>query len=184
MFPDSALKLRTREVDVFDDFLAQLAHSMHETMAVHGGVGISANQVGFAIRMCLISSSEGVFTLINPTVEWASEETVEIEEGCLSIPGIYVPVVRPEKVSVQTFDLKGEEEWFDLAGDAARVVQHEIDHLDGVTMLDRTDDTHRRQALRTIASRLSAGIGIVHGTPEGFTEVPLWTPSETRGPAR
>jgi peptide deformylase len=91
-----------------------------------------------------------LITLVNPRVEWASEDIEKLDEGCLSIPGITVDVDRPVHVRVRAQDEEGEERLVEASGLEARVIQHEIDHLDGVLILDRTSRDERKRALREL----------------------------------
>ena len=130
IYPNPVLAVKCDPVTVFDDKLAQLAADMAETMYAAPGVGLAAPQVGHPIRLITIDVSEEkdqLLTLVNPVITSKSEEEVEYEEGCLSLPGIWDKVVRPSEVTVRAQDLKGN--FFER-------VQHEIDHLDGIVFID------------------------------------------------
>lgn len=123
------------EVAVFDDALRQFVADMFETMDVAMGVGLAANQVGRATRVAVIDADEHRFVMINPVIT-ASSGSEAADEGCLSIPEAYAEVTRPERVTLQAFDEHGAQFTLELDGLAARAVQHEIDHLDGVLFID------------------------------------------------
>jgi peptide deformylase len=120
-----------------NDEIKEFIGSMKETMIDANGIGLAAPQVGRNIRVIVVKLQYGeIQEMINPTVKWYSDQTVSIEEGCLSIPGHYVDITRPSKISVSFQDLSGKYKRWKLKSLEARVVQHEIDHLDGVLMTD------------------------------------------------
>ena len=149
-FGDPVLRSPASPVVGFDDKLAALAADMHETMKAAPGVGLAAPQVGVPRRLFVFDSGEESGAYANPEIVWRSEETQEGEEGCLSIPGIYFPVVRAMKVRVTAQIVDGSPVEREVEGFLARIFQHEIDHLDGVLFVDRLDPERRREALRTI----------------------------------
>jgi len=155
-FGDPVLKTRAARVKVFDDALLRLTEEMLVTMREWEGVGLAANQVGRLRRVLVAGIEEDEYVLINPVIEARSDETDVLAEGCLSIPGIQVDVERPVAVTVSGQDAAGEELRFEAEGLLARVFQHEIDHLDGVLILDRTDRESRKAALREWRERLLA----------------------------
>jgi peptide deformylase len=155
-FGDPVLKTRAARVKVFDDALLRLTEEMLVTMREREGVGLAANQVGRLRRVLVAGIEEDEYVLINPVIEARSDETEVLAEGCLSIPGIQVDVERPVAVTVSGQDAAGEELRFEAEGLLARVFQHEIDHLDGVLILDRTDRESRKAALREWRERLLA----------------------------
>jgi peptide deformylase len=147
-YPDVALRMKAKEVIAFDDDLADLAERMTELMADAQGVGLAATQVGLLQRLFVFEHDEdGPHAVVNPRIVDRSGETEVDSEGCLSLEGIRVPVERSVKVTLEGLDTKGEKLELVLEGMNARVVQHELDHLDGVLILDRTDDEHRKEAL-------------------------------------
>lgn len=138
-YPDPRLHTVAQPVTTFDDALRRLAADMAETMYEAPGVGLAATQVDHHIRMVVIDVSETkdeLKVLINPEIVWASDERLECEEGCLSVPGIYEAVTRPERVKVRAFDLAGQVFELDCEGLLAVCVQHEIDHLDGKVFVE------------------------------------------------
>jgi peptide deformylase len=155
-FGDPVLKTRAARVKEFDDALLRLTEEMLVTMREREGVGLAANQVGRLRRVLVAGIEEDEYVLINPVIEARSDETEVLAEGCLSIPGILVDVERPVAVTVSGQDEAGKEIRFEAEGLLARVFQHEIDHLDGVLILDRTDRESRKAALREWRERLLA----------------------------
>ncbi len=155
-FGDPVLKTRASRVKEFDEALIRLTEEMLVTMRERDGVGLAANQVGRLRRVLVAGIEEDEYVLINPVIEARSDETEILPEGCLSIPGIQVDVERPVAVTVSGQDADGEELRFEAEGLLARVFQHEIDHLDGVLILDRTDRESRKAALREWRERLLA----------------------------
>jgi peptide deformylase len=116
------------------------------------GVGLAAPQLGVSQRLLVyrVGPDAPVVVLANPEVEWQSDESDVLDEGCLSIPGITVDVERPLYVRVRAVDEEGEDRTVEASGLEARVIQHEIDHLDGVLILDRTSREQRREAMRAL----------------------------------
>lgn len=155
-FGDPVLKTRAAKVKEFDEALLRLTEEMLVTMREREGVGLAANQVGRLRRVLVAGIEEDEYVLINPVIEARSDETEVLAEGCLSIPGIQVDVERPLAVTVSGQDAAGGEIRFEAEGLLARVFQHEIDHLDGVLILDRTDRESRKAALREWRERLLA----------------------------
>jgi peptide deformylase len=155
-FGDPVLKTRASRVKEFDGALLRLTEEMLVTMREREGVGLAANQVGRLRRVLVAGIEEDEYVLVNPVIEARSEETEVLAEGCLSIPGIQVEVERPVAVTVSGQDAAGGEVRFEAEGLLARVFQHEIDHLDGVLILDRTGRETRKAALREWRERLLA----------------------------
>jgi peptide deformylase len=150
-YPDVALRMKAPEVTEFDDYLMQLVERMMHLMADAQGVGLAANQVGILQRLFVFDQGEdGPRAVVNPRLAHLSKEKETDEEGCLSLEGVRVPVERSTKVTLEGQDPEGEEVKWELEGLSARVVQHEFDHLDGVLIIDRTDDEHRKEALGTL----------------------------------
>ena len=159
LFGDPVLKQRARVVEEIDDDVVTLVHGMYETMDLEDGVGLAAPQVGVRKRLFTfdLHEGDGPGVVINPEIVQRDGEVLS-EEGCLSVPGYRFEVVRAERVTMQGLDLDGEE--IVLEGDdlLARMIQHEIDHLDGVLLLDRVEPDVRREALREMRTReMSAG---------------------------
>ncbi|MGH2829222.1 MAG: peptide deformylase [Actinomycetota bacterium] len=150
LWGDPVLRSTARPVEVFDDALARLAQDMLETMRAAPGVGLAAPQVGADRRLFVYDSGEQSGAICNPEIIWASEETQEVEEGCLSIPDVYLPVTRAMHVRVRAQDLAGATIVLEASEFEARIFQHEIDHLDGVLFVDRLTEERRKEAMRLI----------------------------------
>ena len=149
---DPVLKSRATPVDRFDDSLRRQASRMAGIMHDALGVGLAAPQLGISQRLLVyrVGPDAPVTVLANPELEWASGEVELGEEGCLSIPGVVVDVDRPIHVRVRALDEEGEQRVVEASGLEARVIQHEIDHLDGVLILERTSREERKRALREL----------------------------------
>jgi peptide deformylase len=149
---DPILKSRATPVDRFDEALGGHVRRMAGLMSDALGVGLAAPQLGISQRLLVyrIGADAPVIALANPEIEWRSEEAETLEEGCLSIPGVTVDVERPVHVRVRALDDQGEDRLVEASGLEARVIQHELDHLDGVLILDRTTKEHRREAMRAL----------------------------------
>jgi peptide deformylase len=149
-YPDPALRMEGRPVESFDDELAQLVARLSTLMVEANGVGLAATQIGILRRVAAIQQDDDVVALVNPSIVERSNESAVDDEGCLSLQGVLVPVERSCRVTVEARDPSGGELRLELEGLPARVVQHELDHLDGVLILDRTTDEARREALGTL----------------------------------
>jgi peptide deformylase len=152
-FGDPVLRSAASPVTDFDQALAEEAERMIELMRDGMGVGLAATQLGILRRILVFQAgADAVATvLVNPEIEWSSaEDLAGAEEGCLSLPGVVVEVERPLYVRVRGVDQTGQGLLIEASGLEARVLQHEIDHLDGVLMIDRTTREHRRGALRAL----------------------------------
>ena len=158
-YPDPVLRMRAREVESFDAELQQLAVRMAGLMNGADGAGLAATQVGVLRRVFVIRVGENgdVATLVNPELVWRSDELVLDDEGCLSLQGVLVPVERPASVKVAAKNPEGEDVTLELEGFEARACQHELDHLDGVLMIDRTTDEARRDAMAVLRQRSALG---------------------------
>ena len=153
-YGDPALRLKAHEVEDFDDDLRRLVERMIELMHDAQGVGLAATQVGILRRLFVYEpDEEGPRALVNPVVAELGGESTSDEEGCLSLQGVRVPVDRSTRIVLEGKDEHGADVRVELDEYAARVVQHELDHLDGVLILDRTDDEHRKEALSTLRPR-------------------------------
>ena len=151
-FGDPVLKSAASPVAEFDDRLAKEAQRMIGLMHDAIGVGLAATQLGVLRRMLVfqVGIDAEPTVLVNPEIEWRSEDAATAEEGCLSIPGVVVDVERPLFVRARAVDVHGEPLTLEASGLEARVIQHEVDHLDGVLMLDRTEKDQRKGALRAL----------------------------------
>jgi peptide deformylase len=155
-FGDPVLKTRAAPVETFDESLSRLAEEMLATMREREGVGLAANQVGRLKRILVAAVEDHEYVIVNPTIEETARSTEKDLEGCLSIPGIQVEVERPTAVTVSGQDASGAPLHLEASGLLARVLQHEVDHLDGVLILDRTDRQSRKDAMREMRERLLA----------------------------
>jgi peptide deformylase len=151
-FGDPVLKTRARPVEQIDDALRAEIADMGRLMNDALGVGLAATQVGVLHRVLVyrVQQQSPVNALINPEIEWRGKEQELAEEGCLSLPAVLVDVERPVHVRVRALDEQGEEIVIEATGLEARVIQHEIDHLDGVLILDRTTREQRKEAMRAM----------------------------------
>jgi peptide deformylase len=154
-YPDAALKMPARPVEEFDEELVSLVERMKRLMADAQGVGLAANQVGLLQRLFVFQPNEDdVVAVVNPEIVERGDETDIVEEGCLSIQGILVPVERATTVTLVGRDEHGEDVRYELEDIYARAAQHELDHLDGLLMLDRTTPEARREALGQLRPRI------------------------------
>ena len=157
-FGDPVLRTRARPVEVFDDALRAEIKRMGELMNDALGVGLAATQLGVLHRLLVyrVQQQAPVSALINPEIEWRGGEEEIAEEGCLSLPAVLVEVERPVHVRVRGLNENGEEVVVEASGLEARVIQHEIDHLDGVLILDRTTRDQRKEAMRALREAQAA----------------------------
>jgi peptide deformylase len=158
MFGDPVLKARALPVERFDAELRAEAARMAGIMGDALGVGLAATQLGVMHRLLVyrIGPDAPLAVLANPRVEWCSDDFEVMEEGCLSLPGVHVEVDRPVHVRVRAHDEVGDELTVEASGLEARVIQHEIDHLDGVLILDRTTREQRKEAMRALREQAEA----------------------------
>jgi peptide deformylase len=151
-FGDPVLRTKARPIDRFDDALREEVARMGQLMDDAIGVGLAATQVGVVHRLLVyrVQQDGQLAALINPEIEWKSRDSESMEEGCLSLPRVLVEVDRPVHVRVQALNEFGEPILIEASGLEARVIQHEIDHLDGVLILDRTSRDQRKEAMRVL----------------------------------
>ena len=174
IYGDSVLRQKALPVETFDETLRSLVADMFETMHAYRGIGLAANQIGVLQRVLVIDvpldgDRRADLALINPVLSARAGSLVD-EEGCLSIPSIYDDVRRAERLHVEAQDVEGKRISFDAEGYLARVLQHEVDHLDGVLFVDRLS-LLKRQFLRKALDALARG-----EMPEGYA-----APSGSRG---
>ena len=157
-YGDPVLRSEARPVEVFDERLREQVARMAAIMSDSLGIGLAATQVGVLQRVLVyrVEHESPVNALINPVLEWSGNEEEVLEEGCLSLPGVHVDVERPIYVRVRAQDPSGAPIVIEASGLEARVIQHEVDHLDGVLILDRTPRDQRKEAMRTLRERLEA----------------------------
>ncbi|HYY64074.1 MAG TPA: peptide deformylase [Gaiellaceae bacterium] len=148
-YPDPVLRMRANEIESFDDDLRRLVERMTELMQDANGVGLAGTQVGTLQRLFVIqpTAEDDPRAFVNPVLVDRSDETVSDTEGCLSLQGVTVPVERALKVTVEGKDETGADVRLELEEHPARVAQHELDHLDGILIIDRTTPEARREAL-------------------------------------
>jgi peptide deformylase len=158
---DPVLRSRALVVDAFDDGLREQVRRMGRLMDEALGIGLAATQVGLMNRVLVyrVESHGSIAALVNPQLEWAGEQREAMEEGCLSLPGVLVEVERPVYVRVRAQDERGNDVLVEASGLEARVIQHEMDHLDGLLILDRTSREQRKEAMRTLRDTAPAPLG-------------------------
>jgi peptide deformylase len=156
-FGDPVLKAQALPVERFDDDLRAEAARMTAIMGDALGVGLAATQLGVMHRLLVYRIGDAPLAVVaNPQVEWSSEESEVMEEGCLSLPGVHVEVDRPVHVRIWAQDEVGDELTIEASGLEARVIQHEVDHLDGILILDRTTREQRKEAMRALREQAEA----------------------------
>ena len=159
-YGDPILRMTARELTSFDEDLERLVTRMRVLMNDARGVGLAATQVGILQRVFVFQKGEDdVIAVVNPELIERSDEMETDDEGCLSLQGITAPVERHLRVTLVGKDPEGNDLRIDLEGHPARVVQHELDHLDGTLIIDRTTDEARKQALAVLRPRpILAGV--------------------------
>jgi peptide deformylase len=157
-FGDPVLRTTALEVERFDEGLVAEIERMGELMHDALGVGLAATQLGVLHRVLVYSAyaDDPLTALVNPVIEWVSDELEAAEEGCLSLPGVHVEVERAARLRARARDAHGEEILVEAEGLEARVIQHEIDHLDGILILDRISREARKQAMREMREAVTA----------------------------
>ena len=151
-YGDPVLKERTREVEDIDGAVASLVESMIETMYDAPGTGLAANQVGVQRRIFVYDVGEGARTIINPQIIESDGEWT-YDEGCLSVPGLSWEIVRPNAVHLVGLDLDGNDISIEASELEGRVFQHELDHLDGILLVEHLNEDQRKEALKILRSR-------------------------------
>jgi peptide deformylase len=153
-YGDLVLRMRAHEVSTFDDDLTRLVTRMRQLMHDARGVGLAATQVGILRRVFVFQRGEDdVIAVVNPVLSELSDELATDDEGCLSLQGVTMPVERHVRLVLEGQDPDGKQLRLELEGHPARVVQHETDHLDGTLILDRTDESSRKEALAVLRPR-------------------------------
>jgi len=141
IYGDEILRDESADVEDFDEELEELVAKMVETMFVEEGVGLAAPQVGVSRRIAVVNpdpyNPDALLTLVNPRILTCGDETDCIEEGCLSVPGVRGKVERPIEIEIEYQDIRGERHGARVEGLVSRIIQHELDHLDGVLFVDR-----------------------------------------------
>jgi peptide deformylase len=166
-YGDPVLRERTREVEEIDGKVASLVDSMIETMYEAPGTGLAANQVGVQRRIFVYDIGDGPRAVINPRIV-ESEGEWTYDEGCLSIPGLSWEVVRPNAVHMVGVDLAGNELDIEATELEGRVFQHELDHLDGILLVERLNEDQRKEALKILRGR---ALRLPEGDPDGLSDL-------------
>jgi peptide deformylase len=158
-YGDPVLRSRARPVEVFDGALRDEVRRMGTLMDDALGIGLAATQLGVMHRLLVyrVEPDAPLGVLVNPEIEWFGEELETMEEGCLSLPGVGVEVERSVHVRVRAHDEQGAPLLVEASGLEARVIQHEVDHLDGILILDRTSRDQRKQAMRAMREAAAGG---------------------------
>ncbi|MGD2278625.1 MAG: peptide deformylase [Candidatus Omnitrophota bacterium] len=136
IYPESCLRRKTDSIKQFRDNLSEVLKTMSDIMYINNGIGLAATQVGLEGSFLVIDIGEGMMPFINPEILERSKKRIRMEEGCLSLPGVAVDVSRSEKIKVRAQNEKGESFVGEFAGLMARVIQHEVDHLNGKLIID------------------------------------------------
>ena len=157
-YGDPVLRMKARDVETYDADLRRLAERMTALMHEAQGVGLAATQVGVLRRLFVFAEDGEDRVIVNPVITARSDETEVDDEGCLSLREVLVPVERPCRVTIEGTDASGEPVRFELELPAARIVQHELDHLDGILIIDRTDEESRRGALARLRPQPVLGV--------------------------
>jgi peptide deformylase len=155
VFGDPVLKQRAAPVADIDEALVRLSQDMVETLRDASGLGLAAPQVGVQKRLFVyeFDDDQGPRVIVNPAISDARGEWV-YEEGCLSVPGLYFPIVRPKEIHLTGYDLDGREVSIEADEILARLFQHELDHLDGILLLEHLDADQRKAAMRELRQRV------------------------------
>ena len=156
IYPDPVLDRSCDDVTMFGLELRSLADNMAEVMYSSRGVGLAAPQIGLSQRFILIDPSAGdsnneLIALANPKITWESDQIDVVEEGCLSLPGVRLSIARPVACDVEYIDLDGKIKSMKCSGLKARILQHEIEHLLGITMLKKVGSLARRMSLKNLS---------------------------------
>lgn len=146
---DPVLRQKATEITDVSDALVRLSHDMLATMYEAPGLGLAAPQVGVQKRLFVYDIGDGPRTIVNPVISDARDEWT-YDEGCLSIPGLSIEIVRPKEIHLTGYDLDGNEVSIEADELLARLFQHELDHLDGRLMLERLDEAQRKAAMKEL----------------------------------
>jgi len=149
--PDQCLRIKTKPVERFDDELESTIRAMADTMYLNQGIGLAATQVGLGLDLMITDIGEGLTVFMNPEIVEYSPKKDKMEEGCLSLPGVTVNVARSEKIKVRAQDIHGEASLKTFDGLMAKVIQHEIDHLNGKLLIDYLNPVFRLFADRKLS---------------------------------
>ena len=164
VFGDPVLSQVTTEIENIDGRVASLADTMIETMYEAPGVGLAANQIGVQKRLFVYDKGDGPVVVVNPVIVETSGEWT-YEEGCLSVPGLSWEITRANAVHLVGFDLEGNEISVEADELEGRIFQHEMDHLNGVLLIERLDADQRREAKKILRQRR---FGVAAHDPDGL----------------
>lgn len=151
-FGDPVLKEKSMPVEKVDREVKKTVKLMIDAMKTANGVGLAAPQIGILKQIIIFDIEESPICLINPEIFWESKIKVVDEEGCLSVPGVIVPVERAKKIKVRALNIKGKQFEVVAEGLIARIIQHEVDHVNGVLIIDRTTKDEKRRVLKELSS--------------------------------
>ena len=147
-YPDPILRKTAKPISDFNDDLKNMANDMAKAMYDDDGIGLAAPQVSKSIRLIVIGLGHGKYkTYVNPEITFFSKENTITDEGCLSLPKIFGNVIRPKKIHVKYYDLEGQVQKEKLKGMDAVVLQHEVDHLNGILFIDRAEKINQGQEI-------------------------------------
>jgi peptide deformylase len=152
-YPDPILRMKAKDVTEFDEDLSRLTARLELLMRDANGVGLAATQIGILQRVFVFTRDDEAIAVVNPVFTVRSDETETDDEGCLSLQGVLVPVERHVTLTVDGKDVDGDDVKLELEGMPARIVQHEVDHLDGTLIIERTTDEARKGALAVLRPR-------------------------------
>ncbi|KAB1660092.1 peptide deformylase [Pseudoclavibacter chungangensis] len=150
LYPDPVLRSPTAPVTAFDDALRALVRDLVETTSLEGRAGVASTQIGVSLAAFSYHIDGEIGYIVNPVLEETGGDLVEIQEGCLSVPGIWAPTPRYEYARVRGVDASGDELVLEGTGLMAQMLQHETDHLNGIVYLDRLTREQRRTTLRQV----------------------------------
>ena len=171
VFGDPVLRKVATEISDVDEKLVKLVDDMLDTMYAEPGIGLAAPQVGVGRRLFVYDVGDGPEAIVNPVISESRGEWV-YEEGCLSVPGLFWEIVRPKEIHLTGYDLDGNEVSIEADELLARLFQHELDHLDGVMLVDHLDEDTRKVAMRTLRETFidaSAGGSAARKSSGGLT---------------
>jgi len=166
-YGDPVLNEVTTEIDNIDGRVAQLAETMIATMYEAPGVGLAANQIGVQKRLFVYDKGEGPLVVVNPTIVESEGEWTYLE-GCLSVPGLSWEITRPNAVHLVGYDLDGNEISVEADEFEGRIFQHEMDHLNGVLLIERLDDDQRRETKKILRARK---VALANNDPDGLNQL-------------
>lgn len=161
-YPSDILRAKSTAVENFDHSLRATVAAMIDTMYTNNGVGLAAPQIGINERLIVVDPTSGqsahsLIVMVNPKIMWSSDDVETKSEGCLSVPGIILGVCRNSEIEVEYSDMSGTQHYGLYSGLTARIIQHEIDHLDGVLLVDRASPVEHRVALKKL-SKIAIGL--------------------------